>query len=257
MIRTEARDGAIANALRSHGRSLTSWARWRAGDANFGPHAANAFLLGVMFDRNVHWERAWDAGDWLSKSLGDPNDVAAVWTALSRMKPNRLRGFLRYGYKGQAFHRHYRTFARLLPRAARQLLDLYSGDPRRIWNNQRDVNKVRSRLDEIPTMGPGLSRMAVLILARKYGRFGGKKAKRCLEPKPDVHVRRVFRRTGLVEDGSPDTAIIDVARRVAPDFPAALDAPAWDIGRRWCRPTQPNCRECPVNGVCRRIGCGG
>ena len=254
MSSKEVRDRAIAKALRSHGRSLTSWARWRASDANFSGHDANAFLVGVMFDRTVPWQRAWDAGAWLCTSIGDPNDVAAVWATLSKMDRTRLRGFLRYGYGGQAFHRHYKTFARLLPLAARHLLDLYGGDPRRIWNNQHDVNKVRDRLDEIPTIGPGLSRMAVLILARDYGRLGGKKAKRRLEPKPDVHVRRVFQRAGLVESGASGQAIIDVARSLAPDFPAVLDAPAWDIGRKWCRPTRPECPSCSLRSVCRKKG---
>lgn len=245
---------AVAKALRRYGRSLADWARWKSKSTKMRPHAANAFLLGVMFDRSVPWERAWDAADWMCSSIGDPEDVTSVWHALVKMDASRLRGFLRYGYGGQAFHRHYKTFARLLPQASEHILEHYQGDPRKIWNNQRDVNEVRNRLDSIPAIGPGLARMAVLILAREHGRLGGRKARRQLDPKPDVHVRRVFQRVGLIEPGWSMNAVIEAARDLAPDFPGSLDAPAWEIGRNWCRPSRPHCDECPVSAVCPRVG---
>jgi len=248
---TRKRQG-VAKALRCYARSLAGWTRWSSKSTRMRPDAANEFLLGVMFDRSVPWERAWDAAKWMCSSIGDPQDVTSVWQALARMEPPRLRGFLRYGYGGYAFHRHYKTFARLLPRAAEHILEHYQGDPRRIWNNQKDVNEVRSRLDSIPTIGPGLARMAVFGLAHR-GRLGGKKARRHLEPKPDVHVRRVFQRAGLIEPGASAMAVIQAARDLAPDFPASLDAPAWDIGHTWCRPSRPNCGECPLSAVCPRV----
>ena len=93
-----------------------------------------------------------------------------------------MRGFLRYGYGGYAFHRHYKTLSRQIPEAANHILANYDGDPRKIRNNQRDIFFVRQRLDAIPGIGPALSRMAVLILARDMGLLGGKKAKKQLEP---------------------------------------------------------------------------
>ncbi len=170
------------------------------------------------------------------------------------MEPSRLRGFLRYGSGGKAFHRHYKTFARLLPQAATHLLDIYDGDPRLIWRNQRDVEEVRRRLDAIPAVGPALARMAVLILARNYGLLGGKRARQQLDVKPDVQVTRVFRRSGLVQLGATDDDVVEAARALAPDFPAALDAPAWDIGRTWCRPRQPQCSACPLRMPCPQLG---
>lgn len=116
------------------------------------------------------------------------------------------------------------------------------------------MNAVRERLEAIPTIGYGLARMAVLILARDYGRLGGRKARRYLEPKPDMHVRRVFERSGLVERGAAVESIIRTARTLAQDYPAAFDAPAWDVGRNWCRPRNPKCRECPIHTACPRVG---
>ncbi len=244
----------VVKALRGYARSLAEWARWTDKTSRMRPDSANAFLLGVMFDRSIPWERAWDAGEWICEAVGDPEDVTAMWRALAGMEPSRLRGFLRYGYGGQAFHRHYKTFARLLPQAAEHLLTRYRGDPRRIWNNQREVDQVRRRLDLIPTIGPGLARMAVLILARDHGLLGGKKARPHLDVKPDIHVRRVFQRAGLIPQGAPLQAVVEAARQLAPDFPASLDAPAWEIGRSWCGPKRPKCAECPIHRDCPRVG---
>lgn len=220
----------------------------------FHPTAANAFLLSVMLDRSVLAERAWEAGEWICEALGDPKNPRFLWENLANMEKKSLTGFLRYGYGGKPFHRYYKTFARLIPEAANHLLEKYDGDPRRIWNNQRNIKTVKTRLDAIPTIGPALANMAVLILARKYGLVGGKRSLRDLDVKPDVQVKRVFRRTGLVSQKATNDEVVEVARDLANDYPASLDAPAWEIGREYCRPKRPKCFDCPVSIGCRKIG---
>jgi endonuclease III len=251
---------SVARALRAYGRTQVGWARWKSRATKMRPDVANSFLLGVMLDRGVRAERAWDAGEWMVDSLSDwdKGNVRSVWRALAKMDPRRLRGFMRYGYGGYAFHWRYKTFARLLPRAAKVLLAEYDGDPRQIWNNQRNVNVVRDRLEAIPTIGPALANMTLLFLARDHGRVGGKKARPLLDPKPDIHVCRVFQRTGLVRGGpATASAVIQAAKTLAPDYPAVLDAPAWEIGRKWCRPRRPRCRQCPILRACPKIGIRG
>ncbi|MBN1824644.1 MAG: hypothetical protein JW958_00175 [Candidatus Eisenbacteria bacterium] len=134
------------------------------------------------------------------------------------------------------------------------MIDEYNGDPRKIWNAQRDVNVVRERLLEIPGIGTGIAEMTLLILARNKGLLGGRKAKPHINVKPDVHVRRVFIRSGLVKRGASDREVMDTARELAPDFPGSLDAPCWDIGRKYCRPRRPDCAECPLTAVCPGTG---
>ena len=66
----------------------------------------------------------------------------------------------------------------------------------------------------------------------------------------DVHVRRVFLRTGLADrnrNGIKD--IIATARELHPDRPVDLDS-AWDVGRNWCDKGNPNCGECVLRDVC-------
>jgi len=244
----------VAKALRRHTRSMPEWVRWNKITSKMRAHEANTFLMSVMLDRGGLAERAWEAAEQFCSSVGNPDDVASLWSGILAMDQPRLRGYLRYGYGGKAFHRYYKTFTRLLPQAAEHIRDNYGGDPRRIWNNKRDIAKVKRSLDDIPGIGPGLANMAVLILARNHGLLGGKAARKQLDPKPDMQVRRVFTRTGLIRKGAPDESIIEVARELAPDFPAALDAPAWDVGQRWCKPSHPLCTECALGSVCQRIG---
>ncbi len=105
-----------------------------------------------------------------------------------------------------------------------------------------------------PGIGQKKAAMAVEILARDLHKklqqlSGGDVAY-------DVHLRRVFLRTGLAQRDEVGH-MVDVAWALYPERPGALDLPAWDIGRRWCRPADPDCPACPLNVACARlIGAG-
>jgi endonuclease III len=65
---------------------------------------------------------------------------------------------------------------------------------------------------------------------------------------------RVFRRTGLAPANADAEAVIQAARELYPRHPAALDGPAWDIGRNWCHESSPECSECILTEFCPHIG---
>jgi endonuclease III len=65
----------------------------------------------------------------------------------------------------------------------------------------------------------------------------------------DVHVRRVFLRSGLARVDNRDH-MIAVAREANPDRPGEIDMPAWWVGRTWCHPKLPRCSECPIAFAC-------
>jgi endonuclease III len=242
----------IAKTIQNYGKREGPWPGFSGTVSKMTPAEANAFLLGVILDRSVPYQTAWDAGRVINYVLGDDQDVAALWQRLAQMSKKRLGGFLRYGNGGKAFHRHWGQFTRQLPVAAQHILEVYEGDPRRIWRRQRNVELVRSRLDAIHGIGPALSRMAVRLLAAQYGLLGGRAALKQLDIKPDIHVMRVFLRSGLIARRGGPADAVEAARQLAPRSPASLDA-AWEIGRTWCRRERPNCRECVIGKDCARL----
>jgi adenine-specific DNA glycosylase len=130
------------------------------------------------------------------------------------------------------------------------VLERYHGNAAELWPDAPTAMELRRRLEEFPGIGQKKAAMAVEILARDLGvelkdLSGGDIAY-------DVHVRRVFLRTGLAERDDVNH-MVAVARALHPERPGALDLPAWDIGRRWCRPSNPDCPACPLNSACPRL----
>ena len=74
----------------------------------------------------------------------------------------------------------------------------------------------------------------------------------CIDISPDVHVKRVFKRAGLIPNNAPNEneMLIYTARELYPIYPGIFDLPCWEIGRNWCKPTNPQCNQCYLNDVC-------
>ena len=157
---------------------------------------------------------------------------------------------MKSGNGGKALHVYHGEMTDNLQRAAELMLEKYDGDPRKIWQREKNnVEKVKRRFKEFHGIGPQLANMALMILARDYRELEGEKSFPCLLPKEDVHVKRVFRRTGLTDYNDKLTAV-DIAKELNPDFPAILNEPAWIIGQKYCFKNNPNCKECQITEVC-------
>lgn len=248
------RSRRVASALRLYARQNMDWSRWADTPRRMTHTSANEFLLAVLFDQGVKFERAFEAGRIVAQAFGNKHHPEQLWGRICKCDPKRFRRFMRYGYGGGSLHRYWKKFSEWLPAAARIIVDNYDGDPRELWARQRNVEKVRKRLLELPSIGDALANMTVMILARDYGLLGGRKAAKQLSVKPDVHVNRVFRRAGLVPLHAGTAEVVEAAKRLAPDFPASLDPGAWEIGKEWCRPQRPKCSECPLRAVCPKMG---
>ena len=96
--------------------------------------------------------------------------------------------------------------------------------------------------------------MAANILARD---FKIKMADRiCLDISPDVHVRRVFSRLSFTDKDATTDELIYCARELYPEYPGIFDLSAWEIGREWCRPTNPLCEACFLDRFCPKQDSG-
>ena len=74
-----------------------------------------------------------------------------------------------------------------------------------------------------------------------------------IDVSPDVHIKRVMKRTGLVPAYAETDSIVYKARELYPEFPGIIDNSCWEIGREYCKANNPDCEKCPINDVCKMI----
>lgn len=200
-----------------------------------------ALLLGVLFDQNVPAERAWRAPYDLRQRLGhlDPhrmaNDEHAIRAAIGQ--PPKL-------------HRYIDKLPRWVVSTARRVLADYHGDAGSIWGDQPSARQLFDRLQAFDGIGQKKAAMAVEILERDLG--VPIRDMHDSDIAYDVHVRRVFLRTGLARYDNLDH-MLEMSRKAHPDRPGAMDYPAWLVGRRWCRAGVPDCTSCALHEACPKL----
>jgi uncharacterized HhH-GPD family protein len=178
-----------------------------------------AFLVGVIFDQGIPYERAWAGPLELRHRLGhlDPERLVA--------DPESVRGAVQQPPK---LHRFVENVPAWVVLAAKRVLEEYDGDAGQIWGNEPTARDLQQRLIRFNGIGQKKAAMAVEILERDLGvpisEMEGS------DIAYDIHVRRVFLRTGFADEDSMEH-MVDVARTVHPERPGALDDPAWRVGR--------------------------
>lgn len=166
---------------------------------------------------------------------------------LSHMTANELEAILRQLPKKPRFPNEA---AKTIVSLARLIFEEYGGDATLMWRG-KPVSQVLQSLQQVYGVGPGIAHMTIRILIDEEQYQPPTGELRQIDIKPDVHVTRVFYRSGLSpsRDGQ---SCIEVARRLYPEFPGKLDWPAWEIGRKYCYESEPNCSECPLNDICAK-----
>jgi endonuclease III len=149
----------------------------------------------------------------------------------------------------KALHRFPKKLSRWMKETCKMLVEEYGGDPRHIWNNTKSASLIEERLKEFPGFGQKKASMLINYLAHDRGFRNINR--REIDISVDSLVRRVFLRTGLADFDSNDH-IIQVSRKLHPEFPGILDLPAWRIGQDYCSPTWPDCNKCPVGTICKK-----
>ena len=238
----------VTSALLAHADALASQLKSAVAQFTYDPNAdalirsdAFAFLLAVVSDLGIRAERAWALPYELHRRLGhlSPKDLAA--------NPEAVRAVVQRPPK---LHRFVNVVPDWLVQASNIVLDRYQGEAERLWSDVPTATELRRRLEEFPGVSQKRAAMAVEILTRDLGK--PVREMNASDVANDVHLRRVFLRTGLAERDDVNQ-MVAVARQLCPDRPGALDVPAWDIGRRWCRPALPDCPSCPLNYACPRL----
>ena len=208
---------------------------------------ANHFFVGIMLDRRVKATKAWNSAKLIVDTYG--GGKTNFWKKIKTMNSGKLHEFMKSGNDGKALHMLHEKMTKNLQLAAELMLEKYNGDPRQIWQRRQNVEETKKMFEEFHGIGPQLSNMAVTFLVCDYGKLGGEKFFPSLLPQTDTHSERVFNRTGLT-DGKESA--VEAAKKLYPDFPAILDAPAWIIARKYCFNKNPNCKECSITDVCNK-----
>jgi uncharacterized HhH-GPD family protein len=236
----------VAEALLKYGKKLKESHNTK--DVEFTPDKeANdfilqnplAFLVAVLCDQGIPAERAWALPYQLKQRLGHFEPLK-----ISQMQTEELIKVMK---SHPALHRFNRKMAKSIILACRKVVKSYDGDASKIWSDMPKSRDLENRFREFHGIGQKKASMAVNILARDFG--VPVRDYENIDVSYDIHVRRVFLRSGIVNDDSEKT-IISAGRELNPSYPGALDLPAWNIGRNWCHPSAPVCEDCPINGVC-------
>jgi len=199
-----------------------------------------AFLVACSLDRGTKSEIIWKLPYYLRKHFGhlDPARISTLSEADVRQALEVLP--VKPRYIGDAVL----TILAL----SRLVTKRFDGQAERLWTAQ-PVQKIKNTLLSIRGVGPGIANMTINLLHRYLGVEFSLDNLRDIDVKPDVHVERVFQRTGLMDRTGGS---VQVARRLHEAYPADLDLGAWEIGRRWCHAFDPDHEQCPLSAICPR-----
>lgn len=218
-----------------------------------------AFIVGVLLDGGgVTADQAWRGMLNLHKRL---QEIGMPFTpkGVAGLHLNTLKSLTA---RKPCVHRFHGEMARMIKAAAVKIVDEYGGDSDAVF----DVYSAREafhRLMAFTGIGDKKANMAVRLLVDEF-EYDFEDVEHMNVP-VDVHVIRVFRRTGLTPAGVGRYEIQRAAAALYPEAPWTLDA-AWHIGLNWCKESGPICdgdsvaagchdyaNPCPLKSVCPQL----
>jgi len=204
---------------------------------------SHAFVLACMMDRQIKAEKAWLIPYKLGLLIG-----GFEFARIKRLSRQKIRDY----FRKNKLHRFNDLMADNFYYAIQDIEQKYNGFAANIWANSPRSATIVRRFLEFRGAGIKIATMAANILARDFKIPMADKY--CIDISPDVQVRRVFVRLGLISQNSTNEELIYSARELNPDYPGIFDFSAWEIGRKWCRPTHPKCNDCYLLQYCPKVG---
>ena len=205
-------------------------------DINQFPHA---YVLACVMDRQIKAERAWLIPYRISQEIGGFD-----FDRLLKLDLNSLKEI----FKRKSLHRFNDTMAENFYSAIQLIHSKYRDNASNIWKDNLKSATVVRRFLEFKGVGVKISTMAANILAREFKI--PMQDRICIDISPDVQVKRVFMRLGFISKDASNDELIYCARELYPEYPGIFDFSAWEIGREWCRPNNPDCKNCYLNQFC-------
>jgi len=203
------------------------------------PHA---FVLACVMDRQIKAERAWLIPYKISRGIGG--------FEFSKLLSLNLKTTKKI-FNEESLHRFNDVMAKNFYLAIQKIHLDYNDDASNIWKNKPKSATVVKRFLEFDGAGIKIATMAANILAREFKM--PMKDYICIDISPDVHVKRVFKRIGFISKNAGNDELIYCARELNPEYPGIFDLSTWQIGRNWCHPRNPDCKNCYLNKYCPKI----
>ncbi len=200
------------------------------------------YVLACLMDKQIKAERAWLIPFEVCSHFG-----AFTMQELANLSAGQIESYF-LEYKP---HRFNKDMARVFYEGIQRIHTVYADDASRIWSDTPSSAAVVYRFLQFAGAGIKIATMATNILVREY--HVPLRDYYSIDISPDLQVKRIFYRTGLVENTDDVNLIIYKARELYPIFPGVIDESCWEIGRTYCRPTDPNCAECPLADTCQKI----
>ncbi|NLY73991.1 MAG: endonuclease III [Firmicutes bacterium] len=103
----------------------------------------------------------------------------------------------------------------------------------------KDRDSIRELLLSLPGVGPKTA-ACVLLFGFNLPAFP-----------VDIHIQRIAMRMGWVEPRTrPEETQEILTSLIPPQYHSSLHILLLNLGRKYCRPHNPNCQECPLNREC-------
>ena len=67
----------------------------------------------------------------------------------------------------------------------------------------------------------------------------------------DTHVHRVLNRIGLVKTNNPEKTFYEILNKIPEGVAHSFHTNLIRLGREFCKPTMPNCPQCPLLRICK------
>ncbi len=205
-------------------------------------HYPHAFVLACVMDRQITAERAW----------------LIPYKISNHIKTREFSALLAFGvrdfksiFRDLSLHRFNDMMAENYYFAIQKIHDTYSDSASNIWLDNPGSATAVKRFLQFKGVGIKIATMATNILAREFKI--PMKDYVCIEVSPDVQVRRVFKRLGVIPSDAGDEELIYTARELNPLYPGIFDLSCWEIGRSWCTPKKPKCQDCYLNKYCPKL----
>ncbi len=111
---------------------------------------------------------------------------------------------------------------------------------------EKHGGEVPDTIEELTAL-PGVGRKtANVVLGNAKGIVEGMEV--------DSHIARVSYRLGLTKHTNPEKVEQDLMQVLPKETWVKYTHVAKELGRKYCRPKNPKCTECPVNDLCPKIG---